>query len=146
MTVLNALYAPSTSGSQEVRDHYRSLVSTVGRCARPPIGCTLHLRPRSLRKGHMSRLPDFEPLTMCHPESKSVRTAFVDESGADLSALNRLQTASAKRILHLFSRVCAGILLWLVLPSAAFASCTPPPKMRAEIEAKPTAETYANLG
>ena len=94
----------------------------------------------------MSRLPDFEPLTMCHPESKSVRTAFVDESGADLSALNRLQTASAKRILHLFSRVCAGILLWLVLPSAAFASCTPPPKMRAEIEAKPTAETYANLG
>jgi tetratricopeptide (TPR) repeat protein len=104
------------------------------------------LRLRYSRMGQISRLLDFEPLTMCNPDSKSVRTAFANESNANLSALSRLQTDGAKRLLHLLSRVCTGILLWLVLSSTAFASCTPPPKMMAKIEAKASAETFANLG
>lgn len=126
--------------------HRRSFVPTIGGCARPPIGCTLHLRLRYSRMGQVSRLLDFEPLTMCNPDSKSVRTAFANESNANLSALSRLQTHGAKRLLHLLSRVSTGILPCLVLSSTAFASCTPPPKMRAKIEAKASAETYANLG
>jgi tetratricopeptide (TPR) repeat protein len=96
--------------------------------------------------GHMSRLLDFEPLTMYTLDSKSAPTGFANESGANPSALNWLQTDGVKRLLPLLSEVCTGILLWPVFSSAAFASCTPPPKMRAEIEAKPSAETYANLG
>ncbi len=43
-------------------------------------------------------------------------------------------------------KACAGILLWGVFSAAAFATCTAPPKMKAELKAGPSAEKYAGLG
>src|ERR1039457_1378384 len=146
MTVINAQYAAFASSASESLRPSPLLRSDYRRMCPAPDWLYTSFAPALFAHGPVSRLLDFEPLTMCNPDSKSVRTAFANESNANLSALCRLQTHGAKRLLHLLSRVSTGILPCLVLSSTAFASCTPPPKMRAKIEAKASAETYANLG
>ncbi len=46
----------------------------------------------------------------------------------------------------LLVRICAIVALSQAFSAAAFAACTPPPKLKVEIQSRPTAEAYANLG
>ena len=67
------------------------------------------------------------------------------------SEANSLYLASlghdwGKRLPHLLPLVWIAIFLWPVFTATAFAACTPPPKMKLEIQAKPSAEKLANLG
>ena len=56
------------------------------------------------------------------------------------------QSTGMRNISSQLNRACAAALLESVFSLAAFAACTPPPKMKAEIQTRPTAEAYVNLG
>lgn len=83
---------------------------------------------------------------MHFPDSKPVRSGILVESKAIHLATNWLQYRCRRRLFFRLPVTFAGILLWPVLSSAAFPSCIAPPKMRADIQVRPSAEIYANLG
>ena len=96
--------------------------------------------------GRMSRLLYSVQRIMSSPDSKPVPTGTPNEPDAGLTEMNRLQMTGRKGLPPLLHHSCAALLFLTLFSSAAFAACTAPPKMRADLQGKPTAEKYANLG
>jgi tetratricopeptide (TPR) repeat protein len=80
------------------------------------------------------------------PDPEHGRTDMIEELGSKPPAIKWLAATGGKRLFSLLSQACAAILLGPVCSAAAFASCTAPPKMRADLQANPSAEKYASLG
>jgi tetratricopeptide (TPR) repeat protein len=103
----------------------------------------MQLRLRGLRIRNMLRLLSLEALFVITPDSSPNHTRMYSEFEPKPSIVNWLLTVRRPSLLP---KACAGILLWPVLTVAAFAACTPPPRLKADLQDKPSAETYADLG
>jgi len=83
---------------------------------------------------------------MSTPGSKPIPKGTHSEPDAGPAEMNRLQMTGRKRLPPLLLHSCTALLLLTLFSSAAFAACTAPAKMRADLQGKPSAEKYANLG
>ena len=99
-----------------------------------------------LRMDSKYRLLYSERLNMCARLSKFGSNGIPIESDASSSPANSLRSNRGRRLARTLVFAWVSILLWPVFTAAAFAACTPPPKMKLEIQARPGAEKFANLG
>jgi len=106
----------------------------------------MQLRLRGLRIRNMLRLLSLRPLLVITPDFSPNQTRMSSEFEPKPPTVNWLLTAARMRPPSLWPKACAGILLWPVSVVMAFAACTPPPRLKADLEGKPSAETYADLG
>ncbi len=91
------------------------------------------------------------PLYLARPimnplDREPSRTGIRNESNSGTIAMRTLQIVTRRKVLRRWTRICVGILLGWVFSAVAHATCTAPPKMKADLQASPTAEKYADLG
>ena len=83
---------------------------------------------------------------MCAGHSNFGRNGIPHDADAGSSSAALSRSNRGRRLRHPLTLAWVSILLWPVFAAAAFAACTPPPKMKLAIQAGPSAEKYANLG
>jgi tetratricopeptide (TPR) repeat protein len=96
--------------------------------------------------GRVCRPLYLERLNVKTCDSKSVSIGLRDESDAGSRAMKGSGAMSRHQLRPQRRRACVGLLLWPVLCSPAFASCTAPAKLKAEVQTRPSAEAFTNLG
>ncbi len=94
----------------------------------------------------MLRLSALKSPLVITPESSPNPARISLGFGAEPRKVKRLQTVIGMPLPAPLPEAFAGILLGLLFTATAFATCTPPPKLKAELQDKPSAEAYADVG